>query len=189
MKILNVAADIRRVGLINIPQLLKIILLRLDNIDTLINVNPVQSKHLSDNSNNPPPNLTSRSKIFEINNICDIARVCLVYETPDVAAPKIFLLEMETFKWQFLAESFTEYLRMTVAHLGLPYWELVFSSCGLPSWTEQLFLLIAPHLLEKNDIRRGRNIPIDQELPPFNTLDSAIFRTKQRCNRPLPKTR
>lgn len=154
----------------------------------LINANSVQSKHLYDNGVNPP-NLTSRSKIFEMSNICDIARVCLVYESPDVAAPKIYLLEMETFKWQFLAETFTEYLRMTIAHLGLPYWELCFSSCGLPSWTEQLFLLIAPHLLEKNEVRRSRIVPNEQEVPPFNTLDPVIFRTKQRCTRQVPKAR
>jgi len=91
---------------------------------------------------------------------------------------------METYRWHFLAETFTEYLRMTIAHLGLPYWELCFSSCGLPSWTEQLFLLLAPHLLEKNEARRNRITPSSiQEQPPYNTLDSAIFRTKPKCSR------
>lgn len=157
-------------------------------MDTLINTAPVNTKLHNDNGVNPP-HITTRSKIFEMSNICGIARVCLVYETPDVPSPKIYLLEMENYKWQFLADTFTEYLRMTIAHLGLPYWELCFSSCGLPSWTEQLFLLIAPHLLEKNETRRSRIIPNEQEIPPYNTLDPAIFRTKQRGGRQVPKSR
>lgn len=103
--------------------------------------------------------------------------------------PKIYLLEMQTFKWQFLADTFTEYQRMSIAHLGLPYWELCFSSCGLPSWTEQLFLLLAPHLLEKNEIRRNRilqnttSIHEQNRIPTsYNILDSSIFRTKPKCS-------
>ena len=86
-------------------------------------------------------NLTSRSKIFELSTIAEVAKVCLVYEAPEVLNPKIFLLELESLKWIFLAETFTEYLRMNIAHLGLPYWELCFSSCGLPSWTEVCMLI------------------------------------------------
>lgn len=116
-------------------------------------------------------------------------KVCLIYETPESANPKIYLLEIQTYKWQFLAETFTEYQRMSIAHLGLPYWELCFSSCGLPSWTEQLFLLLAPHLLERNEPRRSRILPTSYQQPPFNELDPSIFRTKQKCSRPSQKTK
>lgn len=78
---------------------------------------------------------------------------------------------------------------MSIAHLGLPYWELCFSSCGLPAWTEQLFLLLAPHLLEKNDNRRLKNIVCINENPPYNVLDPAVFRTKLRCSRQTQKMR
>lgn len=128
-------------------------------------------------------NLSSRSKIFEISNICDIAKVCLAYESPESTVPKIYLLETQTLKWQFLADTFTEYQRMSIAHLGLPYWELCFSTCGLPSWTEQLFLLLAPHLLEKNEPRRNRTLPMISKttsVAAINPLDATIFRTKQK---------
>lgn len=165
--------------------------------------NPVKN-NISTNG----PLMNSRTKIFELCGICDIAKVCLVYESPDLSNPKIYLLEKLNFKWQFLADTFTEYLRMTIAHLGLPYWELCFSSCGLPSWTEvysfyltinkiyllllifqQLFLLIAPHLLERNEPRRSKVIQCDPETPPFNTLDPVVFRTKPRCSRQVLKGR
>lgn len=106
----------------------------------------------------------------------------MIYETPDTTTPKIFLLELHSLKWQFLADTFAEYQRMSIAHLGLPYWELCFSSCGLPSWTEQLFLLLAPHLLEKNDPRRSRCLPNSMPSTPYNQLDLTVFRTKPKCN-------
>ncbi|XP_055629474.1 tubulin polyglutamylase complex subunit 2 isoform X2 [Toxorhynchites rutilus septentrionalis] len=191
--------DIRRVGHIHIPHLIQITLVR-DNIDTILSSSPNtavtippiirQSNYIDSTSgflNNL--NLNSRSKIFELSTITDLAKVCLVYETPESSNPKIFLLEMASFKWQFLADTFTEYLRMSIAHLGLPYWELCFSSCGLPSWTEQLFLLLAPHLLEKNENRRLKNIVCINENPPYNVLDPAVFRTKPRCSRQSQKSR
>ncbi|EDS30458.1 conserved hypothetical protein [Culex quinquefasciatus] len=191
--------DIRRVGHIHFPHLIQITLVR-DNIDTILSSSPNtavtippiirQSNYIDSTSGYLNHlNLNSRSKIFELSTITDLAKVCLVYETPESSNPKIFLLEMGTFKWQFLADTFTEYLRMSIAHLGLPYWELCFSSCGLPSWTEQLFLLLAPHLLEKNENRRLKNIVCVNENPPYNVLDPAVFRTKPRCSRQNQKNR
>lgn len=124
------------------------------------------------------PQLTSRSKIFELSSICDLAKVCLVYENPECNVPRIFLLTNATLRWHYLADTFTEYHRMAIVHLGLPSWELCFSSaCALPSWTEQLFLLLAPHLLEKTEARRSRNLAAAQPQPPYNQLDASIFRT------------
>lgn len=175
--------DSRKVGNINIPHLVQIILLR-DNIDP----------NTSDSKQSPNgPNLTPKSKIFELNIVSDAAKVCLVYETTGTQNPKIYLLELVSYnsvtnvfsaKWQFLADSFTEYLRMAIAHLGLPYWELCFSTIGLPSWAEQLFLLLAPHLLDDptNSTRRGKTIKSFAE-HPYNTLDPNIFRVRVSSNK------
>lgn len=103
----------------------------------------------------------------------------MLYETTNSNNPRFYLLELNTLNWQFLAETFSEYLRMAIAHLGLPYWELCFSSFGLPSWTEQLFLLLAPHLLEKHDTRRGRLINPACE-HPYNIIDPNVFRGKPK---------
>lgn len=164
--------------------MVQIILLR-DNIDTTPPEDPKQS--------NNGPKLTPKSKIFELNIVSESAKVCLVYESTGAQNPKIFLLELTSFnsatnmfsvKWQFLADSFSEYLRMAIAHLGLPFWELCFSSIGLPSWAEQLFLLIAPHLLEDptNSSRRGKTIKSYTE-HPYNTLDPNIFRVRPKTTK------
>lgn len=186
------AEDTRRVGFLNFPHLIQITLLR-ENMETLITATTslINSPSVKNAATATAPHLNTRSKIFEMSNICDIAKVCFIYETPESTNPKIYLLEVQTYKWQFLADTFTEYQRMSIAHLGLPYWELCFSTCGLPSWTEQLFLLLAPHLLEKSELRRSRNLPTcsSHQQPPFNQLDAAIFRTKPKCARPSQKTK
>lgn len=118
-----------------------------------------------------------------MSNICDLGKVCLVYESLDLCNLKVYLLETRTRKFTFLAESFSEYLRMTIVHLGLPYWELCFSSCGLPPWTEQLFLLLAPHLLERTEVRRNKiysPATSDTDKANYNHLDPAIFRSKAK---------
>lgn len=96
---------------------------------------------------------------------------------------------MQTLKWQFLADTFTEYQRMCVVHLGLPYWELCFAeTCHLPSWAEQLFLLLAPHLLESNETRRNhRNALSPSEPIVYNQLDLLVFRAKTKCHKQTPK--
>ncbi|CAD7080531.1 unnamed protein product [Hermetia illucens] len=171
--------DIRRVGCIHFPHLLQITLLR-ENIENFPTSDAAQHQVTSNSVQNSGPIITPKTKVFELNNVNDVAKVCLVYESSGASNPKIYLLELLAFKWQFLAETFSEYLRMAIAHLGLPYWELCFSSFGLPSWTEQLFLLLAPHLLEENDQRRGRVIqPISEQ--QYSTLDPNIFRVKPKC--------
>lgn len=107
-----------------------------------------------------------------------------MYETLESINPKIYLLEIESNKWQFLAETFTEYLRMCIAHLGLPYWELCFAqTCNLPSWAEQLFLLLAPHLLEHNISDSHRNRSNQKDPIVYNELDLSIFRTKPKSTK------
>ncbi|XP_002061911.3 tubulin polyglutamylase complex subunit 2 [Drosophila willistoni] len=183
--------DIRRVGHIHFPHLLQVTLLRENIENTPVTVasaggsaaattTDVSASSISkDKWGNSTPIITAKSKIFEINNINEMAKVCMLYESTSSNNPKFYLLELNTLSWQFLSETFSEYLRMSIAHLGLPYWELCFSSFGLPSWTEQLFLLLAPHLLEEHEPRRGRIINPACE-HPYNIIDPNIFRGKPK---------
>ncbi|XP_017092410.2 tubulin polyglutamylase complex subunit 2 [Drosophila bipectinata] len=192
--------DIRRVGHIHFPHLLQVTLLR-ENIETTHSSSSAAALASSnsdvlgpssstqsvssaastgkDKWGNATPIITPKSKIFEINNVNEVAKVCMLYESTSSNNPKFYLLELSTLSWQFLADTFSEYLRMAIAHLGLPYWELCFSSCGLPSWTEQLFLLLAPHLLEEHEPRRGRVLNPACE-HPYNIIDPNIFRGKPK---------
>ncbi|CRK93435.1 CLUMA_CG006978, isoform A [Clunio marinus] len=187
------ANDVKRVGKIHIPHLIQITLVR-ENLETIMaspgNQNSPKPTISIANDAIPPLNLTTKSKIFELSNILEMAKVVMLYETPE-ASPRIYLLEIDTLKLQFLADTFSEYLRMAIAHLGLPYWELCFSTaCSLPTWTQQLFLLLAPHLLENNEPRRNTRSFHNgtDETPPFNTLDPSVFRNKPKSSK-TPKNR
>jgi tubulin polyglutamylase complex subunit 2 len=133
------ASDIKRVGKIHIPHLIQITLVR-ENLESIMtspgNLPPAKSSTTSSSNDAIPQlNLTPKSKIFELSTILDVAKVVMVYEIPE-SSPRIYLLELDTLKLQFLADTFSEYLRMAIAHLGLPYWELCFSACTLPTWTQ-----------------------------------------------------
>lgn len=137
------ATEVKRVGKIHIPHLIQITLVR-ENLESIMSAasNQTQLKSTSNSSSSansdaiPPLKLTSKSKIFELNIVLDLAKVVLLYETPE-STPKIYLLQLENLKMNFLADTFSEYLRMAIAHLGLPYWELCFAStCQLPTWTQ-----------------------------------------------------
>ncbi|KAL9906451.1 tubulin polyglutamylase complex subunit 2 isoform 1-T1 [Glossina fuscipes fuscipes] len=144
---------------------------------TSMSCTTVSASPSKDQWGHPLPIIGPKTKIFEFNMVNDVAKVCLIYDTTGSNTLKIYMLELNGQKWVFLADSFSEYLRMAIAHLGLPYWELCFSSCGLPSWTEQLFLLLAPHLLEEREERRARIVDPAPERP-YNSLDANIFRFK-----------
>lgn len=137
------STEVKRVGKIHIPHLIQITLVR-ENLESIMsatsNQTPAKSSNSSSSSNNndsiPPLKLTTKGKIFELSTVLDVAKVVMLYETPE-ATPKIYLLQIDNLKLNFLADTFSEYLRMAIAHLGLPYWELCFStSCQLPTWTQ-----------------------------------------------------
>lgn len=137
------ANDIKRVGKIHIPHLIQITLVR-ENLESIMAApgNQAQTKPPV-NDAIPPLGLNVKSKIFELSSILDVAKVVMLYEKPE-SCPRVYLLELETLKLQFLADTFSEYVRMAIAHLGLPYWELCFSTCcQLPTWTQvRLFIYL-----------------------------------------------
>lgn len=134
-----------------------------------------------------PLDLDAPGKMFELDRIGDLGIVYLVYTTLETTCPEIYLFEMDTIKWTLLADSFTTYLRMNIVHLGLPCWQFAFASCGLPGWAEQLFLVLAPHLLDKDDGPIPKKVVWKKEQPPYNVLDQDIFRTKARGTRMAKK--
>lgn len=161
-------------GYIHFPHLVQITLLR-ENVEPIFQANSdfssnttVSSSHainannstihthlssntsgaaLKDQWGNSLPQIGPKSKIFELNTVNEVAKVCLIYDSSSSNNPKMYLLELDSFKWVFLADNFSEYLRMAIAHLGLPYWELCFASFGLPSWTEVGYFFISTYYI------------------------------------------
>ncbi len=61
-------------------------------------------------------------------------------------------------QWHFLANSFKNYFRLLIAHLGLPQWPMLFTSYGLPPFLtvntrffKRIFLINDKFLMLKFD--------------------------------------
>lgn len=70
-------------------------------------------------------NLGLESKLFAIETIEGVGRIILVYLRLQYL-PTIWLYT-ENCKFYFLADDFTSYMRMSIAHLGIPEWQLTFT--------------------------------------------------------------
>lgn len=84
--IFNEANDVKRVGYIHFPHLMQIALLK-DYLEIIaftsaVKLSPKKLKRNNKEANNPMPNdpfLNSRSKIFEMSNILDVAKVNVTF--------------------------------------------------------------------------------------------------------------
>ncbi|XP_047544533.1 tubulin polyglutamylase complex subunit 2 [Vanessa atalanta] len=122
----------------------------------------------------PRPVLNTKSKVFELDNCRNIGKVCLIYTG---GCWSIWLATREG-SWGWLAHSFTHYFRMALVHLGLPGWQAAFANLPLIPWAEQLFLLLAPHLLEKTE--NEQNVISTSNETGLNHIDPTIFKTSVR---------
>ncbi|XP_068621483.1 tubulin polyglutamylase complex subunit 2 [Battus philenor] len=120
------------------------------------------------------PLLNTKSKVFELDTCRNIGKVCLISTN---GTWSIWLATREG-AWGWLADSFTHYFRMGIVHLGLPGWQAAFSNLPLIPWAEQLFLLLAPHLLEKTETENN-TIAIGNETG-LNHIDPNIFKMSAR---------
>ncbi|XP_045458901.1 tubulin polyglutamylase complex subunit 2 [Melitaea cinxia] len=120
------------------------------------------------------PVLNTKSKVFELDNCRNIGKVCLIYTG---GSWSIWLATREG-TWGWLAHSITHYFRMALVHLGLPGWQAAFANLPLIPWAEQLFLLLAPHLLEKAETEHNA-ISATSETG-LNHIDPNIFKTSVR---------
>ncbi|XP_069678771.1 tubulin polyglutamylase complex subunit 2-like [Periplaneta americana] len=134
------------------------------------------------------PNFGVKCKIFELDACQGIGKVCLVYMDKSECEsdlkredPKIWLLD-RSFEWHYLAADFTQYFRMMLVHQGLPQWQFKFTPMGLTPWAEQMFVLIAPHLLQ-SDVNNPLTQSVDWCDMPYNHLDPAIFKTRAKSSR------
>ncbi|KYM93184.1 Tubulin polyglutamylase complex subunit 2 [Atta colombica] len=85
--------------------------------------------------------------------------------------------------WYHLADNFTIYFRMMLAHLGLPLWQCCVAGLPLPTWIEQAYFLVGPHLLPST-IEPTETVSASLwNNGPINILDPAIFKAKDSKQR------
>ncbi|GBP36823.1 Tubulin polyglutamylase complex subunit 2 [Eumeta japonica] len=129
-----------------------------------------QSSHYSGQR----PVLNTKSKVFELDSCRNIGKICLIY----TGGMWSVWLAARDGAWGWLTDSFTHYFRMALVHLGLPGWQATFANLPLIPWAEQLFLLLAPHLLEKTETDASALIPAAEA--SLNHIDPNIFKTSSK---------
>lgn len=133
--------------------------------------------------------LSLESKLFELTMIPERGRIVLVYLYPNYE-PSIWLLT-SNMEFYFLADNITLYLRMSIVHLGIPLWQLIYTPEGVPQWTENMFRMLLPSFntmgktLEK--MKKEKRSKKDNDFPeiPLNKLDSNIFTLLPRAATPI----
>jgi tubulin polyglutamylase complex subunit 2 len=117
-----------------------------------------------------------------------------VTEPPQTSEPNVEIWFLDnSLQWHYLAPTFSHYYRMLLFHLGLPQWQYRFTKYGLSSWAEQIFWLVAPHLLSTPKTSKSKGNKISEGLwstdvpsdaaspnPTPNVLSNQIFRRKKK---------
>ncbi|KAK0092151.1 hypothetical protein PV326_002080 [Microctonus aethiopoides] len=131
------------------------------------------------------PSLGGRCKLFEIDQ-CGVGKVFLVYHVrPELdIEPSIWLFDEDNDGvWYHLADNFTKYFRMMLVHLGLPLWQYCAVGIDLPTWVEQIYYLVGPHLLSRT-VKPTESISSSlwKDGPP-NIIDTSIFKSRDNKQR------
>lgn len=87
---------------------------------------------------------------FDLDSTVLDGRLCLFYRLPATDSPQVWFQDLSRC-WFFVAETFADYLRLLVVHLGLPRWQYVYSEVGLDPAAKYWIRLFAPHRLELQD--------------------------------------
>mmetsp|Transcript_17388 Transcript_17388/g.31371 ORF Transcript_17388/g.31371 Transcript_17388/m.31371 type:complete len:292 (+) Transcript_17388:214-1089(+) len=149
-------------------------------------------------------------RAFDIDSEVQSGRLALLYNG-NYDKPQVYFQDLSA-DWFFIANTFTDYFRLMLMHLGLPHWQYAYTEVGLDSNAQQWFRFLSPERLEidlKNrrervkvkkhskDHKKERQIsnPIRRKNDPFSRLsssnkrkDSSIsVRSKHNSQPPKPK--
>jgi tubulin polyglutamylase complex subunit 2 len=83
---------------------------------------------------------------FEIDSETKNGRVALLFKGGSNQKPQIWFQDLSC-KWYYIANTFTDYFRVMVMHLGIPNWQYAFTQCGLDQQTLQWFRFFIPERL------------------------------------------
>lgn len=91
---------------------------------------------------------------FDMDSRVKDGRLALLYkDTTD--KPQVWFQDLSC-NWFFIANTFTDYFRLMIMHVGLPHWQYAFTQVGLDPQTLQWFRFLCPERLAI-DMENRRN--------------------------------
>lgn len=91
---------------------------------------------------------------FDIDSNIKDGRLALLFRGGH-SKPQIWFQDLSC-NWFFIANSFTDYFRLMIMHLGIPNWQYAFTKVGLDPQTMQWFRFLTPERLAI-DIENRKN--------------------------------
>lgn len=126
------------------------------HINSLAELTPVPYEALLNESGElctelPPP-LPTGLQAFDLDVHCHHGRVCLISTggRGEHARGQVWFQDLGC-TWCFVANSFTDYFRLMLLHLGLPSWQYAFTENGLDPVAKQWFRQLVPDRLASAD--------------------------------------
>lgn len=92
---------------------------------------------------------------FDIDAEVKDGRLALFYRA-NHSKPQIWFQDLSC-NWFFIANTFTDYFRLMIMHLGIPNWQYAFTKAGLDPQTLQWFRFLIPERLAI-DIENRKNL-------------------------------
>ena len=83
---------------------------------------------------------------FDMDSRVKDGRLALMYRNT-FDKPQVWFQDLSC-QWYFIAQTFTDYFRLMIMHLGLPRWQYAFTQVGLDPQTLQWFRFLSPERLD-----------------------------------------
>ncbi|OMJ78498.1 hypothetical protein SteCoe_21651 [Stentor coeruleus] len=120
-------------------------------------------------------------KVFDIDKKVLNGRLGLVFRSNN-AKPQIYFQDLSG-DWFFIANSFTDYFRLMVMHLGLPNWQYAFTDVGLDTTSQQWFRFLSPERLAIDIKSRKKQVKKAKRQKKETKKDKALIQgIKRRKN-------
>ncbi len=97
---------------------------------------------------------------FDIDSKAQDGRVVLMYNRTH-NKPQIWFQDLSCC-WFFIANTFTDYFRLMIMHLGLPHWQYVFTNVGMDPQSLQWFRYMLPDRLTIDLENRTKKLSEDE---------------------------
>jgi tubulin polyglutamylase complex subunit 2 len=121
---------------------------------------------------------TEEIAVFDLDKKVLNGRLGLVYRGND-AKPQIYFQDLSG-DWFFIANSFTDYFRLMVMHLGLPNWQYAFTDVGLDTTSQQWFRFLSPERLAIDIKSRKKQVKKAKRQKKETKKDKALIQGLKR---------
>lgn len=121
-------------------------------VNSLAELLPVDASALRNERDELRPELpagasASALRAFDLDASCESGRVVLLFVGEAASRRVQIWFQDASCAWAFVANSFTDYFRLLVLHMGLPRWQYAYTEVGLDPVARQWFRCLAPERL------------------------------------------